>query len=424
MYEKTFKRTFDVLLSFLGIVVLSPIFLLVSILLFMANSGNIFFVQSRPGRHEKIFNIIKFRTMNNRKDANGKLLPDRERLTSIGRLVRATSMDEIPQLLNVLKGDMSLIGPRPLLVEYLPLYNSIQKRRHLVRPGITGWAQTNGRNALSWEQKFALDTWYVDNLGFGLDIKILFLTIKKVFISEGITAAGEATTTAFAGNSVNLDQVNIYGGSGHAKVVYEAIESIAEKKVGYIFDDNPLLESLLDRPVLSPRFSERLKSYPTVIAIGNNVIRKKLAESLDVSFSNYISHNSAIISPTSKIGEGTVIFANAVVNSSAEIGEHCILNSGSIVEHDCILEDFVHISPKAALAGGVKIGEGTQIGMGAMVIQGVKIGKWCTIGAGAVIIKDIPSYVTVVGNPGRIIKQGPKVEERPQEIPLSYVGAL
>ena len=200
IYQNYFKRLLDFVLSLIGFLVLTPIFLIVWLLLIIANEGKPFFFQARPGKNERIFKIIKFKTMNDKKDAKGYLLPDEKRLTIIGKFVRKTSLDEIPQLLNVIKGDMSLIGPRPLLIQYLPLYSTHQKRRHEVRPGITGWAQVNGRNAISWEKKFDLDVWYVENLNFALDIKIILKTIKKVFVSEGISAEGEATITAFKGN--------------------------------------------------------------------------------------------------------------------------------------------------------------------------------------------------------------------------------
>ena len=200
MYKIYFKRFLDFFAALIGLLLLSPIFLLATIGLFFANNGKPFFFQTRPGKNEKLFQIIKFKTMNDKKDANGNLLPDAERLTPIGSFVRKTSLDEIPQLLNVLKGDMSLIGPRPLLIQYLPLYNSIQKKRHDIRPGITGWAQVNGRNAISWEQKFEYDVWYVENCTFLLDVKILLLTVKKVFKREGISQEGSATTDNFKGN--------------------------------------------------------------------------------------------------------------------------------------------------------------------------------------------------------------------------------
>lgn len=201
MYKKKFKRIIDFFAALFGLLLLSPIFIIVTIALYIANQGKPFFFQARPGKKGKIFKIIKFKSMNDKKDKNGNLLSDADRLTTVGSFVRKTSLDEIPQLINVLKGDMSLIGPRPLLVEYIPLYNEHQARRHKVKPGITGWAQVNGRNAISWSQKFEYDVWYVDNISFGLDIKILFMTIKKVFVREGISQEGEATMEFFKGNN-------------------------------------------------------------------------------------------------------------------------------------------------------------------------------------------------------------------------------
>jgi len=202
MYKNIFKRIIDFSLSFLGFIIISPIFLLLWIWLSIANKGaGALFFQERPGKDEKIFRVIKFKTMNDRKDDSGNLLPDAQRLTKVGKFVRSTSLDEIPQLLNVIKGDMSLIGPRPLLVQYLPLYNEEQKRRHEVRPGITGWAQVNGRNAISWQQKFEYDVWYVDHVSLSLDLKIMFKTIQKVFKREGINSDKNATMETFMGNN-------------------------------------------------------------------------------------------------------------------------------------------------------------------------------------------------------------------------------
>lgn len=200
MYRSFFKRVFDFSVAFVALLVLSPLIILVAIGLFFANNGKPFFFQQRPGKNEVIFKIIKFKTMNDKKDAQGNLLPDAQRLTTVGNFVRKTSLDEIPQLINVLKGDMSLIGPRPLLVQYLPLYNLEQKKRHNVRPGITGWAQVNGRNAISWQQKFEYDVWYVEHISFKLDFVILFKTIQKVIKSEGITGEAVATAEPFKGN--------------------------------------------------------------------------------------------------------------------------------------------------------------------------------------------------------------------------------
>ena len=199
MYKTLLKPLLDFTAALTGILLLSPIFLLVTLGLFVSNNGKPFFFQLRPGKDGKIFKIVKFKTMNDKKDHEGNVLPDAKRLTKIGSFVRKTSLDELPQLFNVLKGEMSLIGPRPLLVEYLPLYSEEQNRRHEVKPGITGWAQVNGRNAISWEDKFKYDVWYVDNASFLVDMRILFLTIKKVLGSENISSKTSLTIEKFKG---------------------------------------------------------------------------------------------------------------------------------------------------------------------------------------------------------------------------------
>ena len=201
MYKNFIKPVIDFVLALVGFLFLSPVFVLVTIGLFFANDGKPFFFQLRPGKNGKIFKIIKFKTMTDKKDENGNLLPDADRLTKVGSFVRKTSLDEIPQLLNVIKGDMALVGPRPLLPQYLELYNDFQRRRNEVKRGITGWAQVNGRNSISWEKKFEYDVWYVDNVSFLLDIKILIMTVLKVVKSEGINEQGQATSEEFKGNT-------------------------------------------------------------------------------------------------------------------------------------------------------------------------------------------------------------------------------
>lgn len=204
MYSFFLKRLIDFIVVLGVLVVIWPILLIMTLWLHFVNKGaGAFFTQERPGKNGKIFKVIKFKTMTDERDVEGKLLPDAERLTKVGRFVRSTSADELPQLLNVLKGDMSLIGPRPLLPQYLPLYSKEQARRHEVRPGITGWAQVNGRNAISWTKKFELDVWYVDHCSFLLDLKIIFLTVKKVFVREGISSDTSATMESFSKQSKN-----------------------------------------------------------------------------------------------------------------------------------------------------------------------------------------------------------------------------
>ena len=201
MYKNYLKRLIDFIAALIGFIVLSPVFLLVTVFLYFANQGKPFFFQLRPGKNGEIFKIIKFKTMNDKTDLQGNLLPNVQRLTKIGRFVRKTSLDEIPQLLNVLKGDMSLVGPRPLLPEYLPMYNQLQTRRHEVRPGITGWAQVNGRNTISWTQKFEFDVYYVENLSLILDIKILFKTVVKTIQAKDINAGKEIIMDKFNGKN-------------------------------------------------------------------------------------------------------------------------------------------------------------------------------------------------------------------------------
>ena len=200
MYAKFWKRFFDLVLSFLALVVLSPLLLVLIAVGAVAMRGNPFFTQLRPGKNEKIFRLIKFRTMDNRRDESGELLPDAVRLNGYGRFLRSTSLDELPELFNILIGDMAIVGPRPLLVKYLPLYNERQHRRHSVRPGLTGWAQVNGRNLVSWEDKFEMDVRYTENIRFPTDVKIIFLTVRSVFKKEGIHAEGSETVEEFKGN--------------------------------------------------------------------------------------------------------------------------------------------------------------------------------------------------------------------------------
>ena len=203
MYKNGIKPVLDFILATVGLLVLSPIFIIVFLILLFANEGKPFFYQERPGKNEAIFSIIKFKTMNDKKDASGELLPAEQRLTKLGLFLRKYSLDEIPQLLNVIKGDMSLVGPRPLHVRYLPRYNDFQKQRHLVKPGISGWAQVNGRNAISWEKKFEYDVHYVKHISFGFDLKIMLLTVKKVFVKEGIYNNNNEIVPDFMGTESN-----------------------------------------------------------------------------------------------------------------------------------------------------------------------------------------------------------------------------
>lgn len=399
MYRSALKPILDFILALVGFILLLPVFLCITILLFFANQGKPFFIQKRPGFNGDIFSIIKFKTMNDRKDKKGNLLSDAERLTAVGRFVRKTSLDEIPQLLNVLKGDMSLVGPRPLLTQYMHLYSPYQNRRHEVKPGITGWAQINGRNAIDWETKFELDVFYVEHISFGLDLKILLKTVKKILIKEGINAQNSATIEPFSGTT----SVYVFGAGGHGKVVLDVLLSENKYVIKGILDDAPQSDSLFEIPIKKNFNRKKLQARNCIVAIGDNAIRKRIVTTLDTNFIMTI-HPNAIVSKFAKIGPGTQIMAAAVVNPAAVIGNHCIINTGAIVEHDCKLEDYVHVAPNACLGGNVTVGEKTLVGIGATIIPNVKIGKNVSIGAGTVVLQDVPDNAVVVGVPARIIK--------------------
>lgn len=353
--------------------------------------------------------------MTDERNENGELLSDDVRLTSFGKVIRKLSLDELPQLWNVFKGDMSFVGPRPLLVEYLPLYNKRQAKRHNVRPGITGWAQVNGRNAISWKEKFELDVWYVENQSFWLDMKILFMTVKKVFTSEGISQEGQATMKKFEGKKTNLaevcmlEKIILIGDSGHAKVIEDCILSQGSSVIAKLddrykerFHENHLIKGPF--AIVEDLLTDGVK---VVISIGSNVIRKRIVERLNIANEKYaiIVHRRAIVCNSANVGHGTVIMPGVIVNADASIGCHTIINSNSVVEHDCVVEDFTHISPGAILTGNVKVGRGSHVGAGSTIIPGIEIGSWTTVGAGSSVISNIESNVTAVGVPAKVIKR-------------------
>ena len=397
------KRILDILLSSLALLVLFPVLFFVAWQISRKLGSPVLFRQVRPGLNGKPFEMIKFRSMRDAVDAAGNPLPDSERMTPFGSFLRSSSLDELPELWNVLKGEMSLVGPRPLLMEYLPLYSAEQYRRHEARPGVTGWAQINGRNAISWEDKFKLDVWYVDNQSFWLDIKIVFLTIKKVFIRDGISAEGEATMSKFAGDP--KPQLAILGASGHGKVVADTAELLGYACV--FFDDAyPEKQANEAWPIMGTGADlfERLAEFDGVtVAIGNNTIRlSKIQElrSLGAKLPSII-HPSAVISQYAEIGEGSVVFAGVVVNAFTKIAAGAILNTGCTVDHDCELGHAVHISPGANLAGGVTVADCSWVGIGASVKQLVAIGSSVVVGAGSVVLKDVSSDCIIAGNPAK-----------------------
>lgn len=382
--NKFFKRLFDIIASASGLIVLSPVFLILAYLIRKNLGSPVFFIQERPGKGGKPFKMIKFRSMRDAVDKYGNPLPDSERLTDFGKKLRAASLDELPELWNVLKGDMSLVGPRPLLMQYLPLYDNFQNRRHEVKPGITGWAQVNGRNATSWDERFACDIWYIDHFSLCLDIKILLLTVKKVLIKEGISAQGEATMPPFTGKR----KLAVVGAGGHGKVVAELAAALGTYGE-IVFLDDRVQGSVNGFPVIG-----------TTLLLENSLSPEQFDIAAALGFAlPVLVHPDATVSPSATVGQGSVVMAKAVVQAGSVLKDGVIVNTAATVDHDCLLDAFVHISPGAHLSGNTRIGEESWIGTGACSRQQIRIGSRATIGAGAVVVRDVSDGMTVAGNP-------------------------
>ncbi|HGG9698490.1 TPA: NeuD/PglB/VioB family sugar acetyltransferase [Neisseria meningitidis] len=398
--NKFFKRLFDIAASASGLIILSPVFLILAHLIRKNLGSPVFFIQERPGKGGKPFKMIKFRSMRDAVDKYGNPLPDSERLTDFGKKLRAASLDELPELWNVLKGDMSLVGPRPLLMQYLPLYDNFQNRRHEMKPGITGWAQVNGRNATSWDERFACDIWYIDHFSLCLDIKILLLTVKKVLIKEGISAQGEATMPPFTGKR----KLAVVGAGGHGKVVAELAAALGTYGE-IVFLDDRVQGSVNGFPVIGTTLllENSLSPEQFDIAVGNNRIRRQIAEkAAALGFAlPVLIHPLAYVSPSATVGQGSVVMAQAVVQAGSVLKGGVIVNTAATVDHDCLLDAFVHISPGAHLSGNTRIGEESWIGTGACSRQQIRIGSRATIGAGAVVVRDVSDGMTVAGNPAK-----------------------
>lgn len=408
IYKKFFKRPIDLILVLLSIIILSPILLILAIWVRIKLGSPVIFKQRRPGLNEKIFMLCKFRTMTDEKDKNGELLPDSMRLTKFGKFLRSTSLDELPELFNILKGDMSIVGPRPLLVQYLPLYNEKQKHRHDVRPGLSGLAQISGRNNISWEEKFNLDIKYVDNITFIQDLKIIFLTIKKVFAREGINSNISATMEPFRGNiqgkTKDKDKLLIIGASGQGRVIADIALKMKKWNQIVFLDDDNVKYSMDFKVVGKVRDVDRyISEYDIFVAIGNNSTRKKIQNQLEKKGASIpiLIHPKAIIGEKVEFKIGTVVMAGAVISCCTKVGKGCIINTSATVDHDNVIGDYVHISPGVNLAGTVHVGKGTWLGIGSVVINNISIASWCKIGAGGVVVKNLKETGTYVGVPVR-----------------------
>ncbi len=401
-YRSYGKRLCDLAVAIPAIILLLPVLALTALLVRIFLGSPVIFWQERPGIGGRIFRIFKFRTMTDARDANGQLLDDEHRLTTFGKFLRASSLDELPELWNVVVGKMSLIGPRPLKVQYLPLYSLEQGRRHDVLPGITGWAQVNGRNALAWEDRFQLDVWYVDNLSFWLDLKILWKTVAAVVSRKGIAAQGHVSMPEFEGTK----KVIVIGAGGHGKVVVSTLQA-AGIVVDLVYDDDQNLwgTKVLGVPVCGPvaKLQSGTRKVEGIVGIGDASIRQKLVESLTIDWLTAI-HPLAFVHPSAKLGCGTVIFAGAILQPDVTIGMHSVVNTSASVDHDCSIGDYVNIGPGTHLSGAVRIDDRSQLGTGSCVLPMVHIHSDVIVGAGTVVIRDLPSDCTVIGPTPRIIR--------------------
>ena len=402
------KRLFDITAASAALVALSPIYAITAYKVSKNLGSPVLFRQTRPGLHGKPFEMVKFRSMRDAIDSDGNALPDGERLTDFGKALRNTSLDELPGLWNVVKGDMSLVGPRPLLMQYLSLYSDEQKRRHLVRPGITGYAQVNGRNAIGWEERFKLDTWYVNNQSLWLDIKILVKTVKKVLIKDGISADGEATMSAFSGNG----NLYILGAGGFAREIYSYLAEndfvYNNSRLAGFLDDNL---SALDGFDLSHKIIGSLKSIDLkatdclIIAVANPAIKEQIFDFYHKNNGTIISytHPLAIIGHNVSIGVGTVCAPYSIVATNVKMGHGCTINAFSSIGHDAILGDFCTLSGHCDVTGNVNLGNKVFMGSHASIIPSIQIGSSAVIGAGSLVIRRVKENTTMFGNPAKKI---------------------
>ncbi len=414
-YTQYLKRVLDLATVLLLAPLWLPLLVALAVVVRLMLGGPVFFRQDRPGRGGRPFGLRKFRTMTNRRDDRGELLPDEDRMTRFGTMLRATSLDELPELWNVLRGDMALIGPRPLLMKYLDLYTPVQARRHEVRPGLTGWAQVHGRNSVAWEDRFNLDVWYVDNHSFWLDFRILSKTVLQTLCYRDVSAEGHVTMPEFTGRTIAEEPGSVFaddsrhvwvlGAGGHAKVVIQTLRE-AGFRVRGIFDDYKAIwgKTVMGVAVIGGLdLLEHHLGELAIIAIGDGQTRLTLASRFKMNWVS-VTHPSAWVDETVRVEPGAIVMAGAVVQPDSRIGAHVIINTGATVDHDCVVEDYVHLAPGVNLAGGVTVERGAMMGIGSCAVPGTKIGPWTTVGAGATVVKDLPRQVVAVGCPAKPIR--------------------
>ena len=440
-WKRIVKRAFDFCVSLIALAILSPLLVVVALLVRLSLGAPILFRQDRPGFKGKLFTCIKFRTMTDARDASGELLPDSQRLTSLGRFLRNTSMDELPGLINVIRGEMSLVGPRPLLPQYLKRYTPEQMRRHEVKPGITGWVQVNGRNALNWNRKFALDTWYVDHQSFWLDLRILATTMWQVFRRNGIVQPGHATMPEFLGvNSetekrkpMHRKRIVIIGAGGTAREIASALRSINRIEpqfefLGYVVSDLSRLQQRDSRDQVLGDFgwlqANRHDFDALAIGVGTPATRLKLAAEIRRLLPGIewpaIIHPTAIIElDSARIAEGCFIGAGVTATVNITLGPFALCNFGCTLGHEACIGAGSVVNPGANISGGVVIGTGVLVGTGAQILQYLHVGAGATVGAGAVVTRDVPEGLTVVGvpaHPRALVDSPPSIQQEQYQI--------
>jgi len=403
---------------------LSPLLLLIALSIILDNGRPIFFIQERAGLYGKPFIIYKFRTMLNSSlpTTMEDFKSEANRITRLGRFLRSTGFDELPQLVNVLKGDMSLVGPRPTLIYQVEKYNSRQRRRLDAPPGITGWAQVNGGEILPWEKRIEMDIWYIQNHSLTLDLKILIMTLwvaikkREAWVEQSqdsiVQLPGSEKVTE---GGMLLKKLIIIGAGGHGREVLQlALDQNKEEQKwdikGFV-DDNPELQgrSVNGFPVLGDinwLFTQPGDMY-TIIALGEPNIKRDIESRLDGSNIHFATliHPTAIISDSVEIREGTIITAGVILTVNIKIGKHVVVNLNSSVSHDAVIGDYVTLAPNAKIMGAVTIGSGCYVGSGATVREGVTVGENSIIGLGAVIVKDLPGNIVAVGCPAEIVRE-------------------
>jgi sugar O-acyltransferase (sialic acid O-acetyltransferase NeuD family) len=416
------KRFFDLSAAICALVILSPVLLLIALLVRLSLGSPILFRQDRPGFKGNLFTCIKFRTMTDARDEFGELLPDAQRLTPLGRFLRNTSIDELPGLINVVRGEMSLVGPRPLLPQYITRYTSAQMRRHDVKPGITGWVQINGRNALDWNQKFALDNWYVDHRSFWLDLRILAATVWQVFKRDGIAQPGHATMPEFLGTNPRCKKavtqptrIIVVGAGGAAREIVSALDSINKIQqrfefLGYVVSDLSRLQPRDSREQVLGDFSwlqaNRNSFDALAIGVGFPASRLRLAAELrhflpEVEWPAIIHPTAIIDLDSARIAEGCFIGAGVTATVNITLEAFVLCNFGCTLGHEARIGAGSVVNPGANISGGVVISTGVLVGTGSQILQYLHIGAGATVGAGAVVTRDVAEGVTVLGVPAR-----------------------